>query len=712
MKNGFNHYYRSLNLRTGDLRFLYDFTGVSTTLVPSVSYADPQHSGELSYLGGFAGTDGSGAFTGQTINVSNASAIPNNFTIMFSFEKTDSGKMTLFSSLQNNTTPSGFVFGVNDTNKLYVETYNDSGNISKVSSIPLARGNIVALTKAGNAFTVMRHNFLRGRMDSEVMNFPRSYPNSNTMTIAGAPNAPSAIEHKTFSGYIDNAALVSSPLNKGVVNRLASGFYTTYPSASLFQVLDEDVQYSYRNLTGYATGLTMNPITDSMSYMQTNYFGDSGVGTLTATLSGNINGGIWDISGSVKGTLAKWANKIASTEVTGYTTGANYTGVTGWSFVKFGEIHNVAQSIENISGYSGTLGVLTTQVPLYGNVTKTVRDYFTGFVTYNDTVSFTKPALAREVAQDNYYVHTAKYHFDGYSNRQVKHAVKYNNESVQPTDFWMYKTVQQKLGDNSGTPVIDGSYMSGGYRMDGLCFLRHIDSGDKNSIIRFQSATRNPNQFGKLDGGKSMLSYNKTPINHQHVYVNGIYLIPSGYSISSTRPTAYSYSGDYFNSGIRLSTSLQMDFDDELIFDQQPNNLRHRLITPTGLGNSTSNQPSTTLSFNNNALYFLNGVLLTSGVDYIHSGGNFYVSGVGWPDVTGILAALETTSGSVVRTDSSGSFPSFVDFLQGPQVWLNGARQKRGEDYIERSSHDYLNGTGVYGQVDTGIMNNSINFWV
>lgn len=138
--SGFLYYFDLLGLDRDSLRVHYRFDENSGILIPNDAPSFPQLSGELSSVGDFYSKAGSGFFTGQSITVQNATGLPSEFwSHIFVFERTGAGRHVLFDSLMSGDITSGYVLGVNDGNKLYFDSYDQNGPVSKTSSVVLGK---------------------------------------------------------------------------------------------------------------------------------------------------------------------------------------------------------------------------------------------------------------------------------------------------------------------------------------------------------------------------------------------------------------------------------------------------------------------------------------------------------------------------------------------------------------------------------------------
>lgn len=221
--------------------------------------------------------------------------------MFFSYEKPFSGNAILFSSLQSGANISGFIFGVNDANRMYLETYDNSGPNIVTSSNIIGSKNAIAVVKSNNIINFHYYNFNYQQVESETFNTsPSALFQSNQVYLAGTGGiTPPYINQNNFTGYLSEFAYFNLAFSQNTVQKLFSGFYCTknpsttgilgYSSGLGFitggQVIYTGVGtgitgyqtfiagtyvdfcgnphnlYSYNNLTGIISGYKFFPIT-------------------------------------------------------------------------------------------------------------------------------------------------------------------------------------------------------------------------------------------------------------------------------------------------------------------------------------------------------------------------------------------------------------------------------------------------------------------
>ncbi len=250
---GFLYYYDLLGLPRESLKLHYRFDDVSGVAIANNAPNFPQISGRLSSIGNFFNKSGSGFFTGQSIFVNNATGLPAEFwSHLFIFEKTGSGRGIFFDSLMSNTITSGYVIGINDANKLYFESYDQNGPMSKTSSIVLGKKNIVSVVKTNNLLTFYSFDFNNDEILSDNHSVNGNFILSSSKGIIGRTSGtPNYIQNGNFLGYLDEYVYIQDGITPSTFRYLVSGLCSDY-------VLNSgDITYiTGIEVTGIATGVT------------------------------------------------------------------------------------------------------------------------------------------------------------------------------------------------------------------------------------------------------------------------------------------------------------------------------------------------------------------------------------------------------------------------------------------------------------------------
>lgn len=190
----------------------------------------------------------------------------------------------------------------------------------------------------------------------------------------------------------------------------------------------------------------------------------------------------------------------------------------------------------------------------------------------------------------------------------------------------------------------------------------------------------------------NLISFNSAPSG---VFYNGIVqnVAPSFSSLSSGGSLIFSPSGDSVISGSNVYSNLaygDIDYNDNILgeYDYQ--------ISYTETGSIYSGQPLSNFNFKPSGLYFLNGILMITGLDYTGSSFLYTITGSGNYIGEAIVApnyGLEYQSISGDFTSPVVSFSNRFD-KSSYDVWLNGVKLTEGYDFfINSASSD--NGFGV-----------------
>lgn len=193
------------------------------------------------------------------------------------------------------------------------------------------------------------------------------------------------------------------------------------------------------------------------------------------------------------------------------------------------------------------------------------------------------------------------------------------------------------------------------------------------------------------------------PENGVHLFINGISQLSTGYSITGNGfVSGAQLSGDYRLDGPYVDSTGRYDLDDYAVYDHLSGRRRSFYDTGIQTGSTISWAPS-------GNLVFLEGQLLASGLDYTTQAGLFkwetdtYVGG------SGLLTSFEDS----FYTRATGiSTPVVTSFVKGTsRVFFNGQRQRVNIDYVENSSLDLINLSGVFENTSATVYNNESGYF-
>lgn len=134
----------------------------------------------------------------------------------------------LLSTMDNVNQTSGFMLGINDSNRLFFEYVGDNTRNIKIHNQELGTNNIVsiALDKTHSSLTINNHNFAKQESYSFAYNIP-SYTHSNILYFGGFPNSGDNSKYTGFIGTIGDFLLVSGAMNSNQTDLLAPVFFVT-----------------------------------------------------------------------------------------------------------------------------------------------------------------------------------------------------------------------------------------------------------------------------------------------------------------------------------------------------------------------------------------------------------------------------------------------------------------------------------------------------
>jgi len=305
LNSGFIYQVNFLGINPDSYRLHYRFqdTG-SRRVVNEVPNASFSHlSGSLSSTGQFYATTGSGFFSGQSVVVQGTGLAAQNFTHLFVIEKTGRGKGVIFdASSGNGSLFSGYSIGITDSNKLYFESYDNSGPYCITSSLVLGKKNMASVMKANGRVSFYCADFNNNKLISDSYNVLNQY---------------------------------FLPSNKGIIGRSLSGF-NFIETAPLTGFLSEYVYFSQ--------GLSPSALRYLMTGLASNYYHSGGnvSGFQTVGITGQVSGvtGVTGVTGYQTVIISsgldpfgtgEYIYTYGSTGVTGYlTSGVSITSLTGY----------------------------------------------------------------------------------------------------------------------------------------------------------------------------------------------------------------------------------------------------------------------------------------------------------------------------------------------------------------------------------------------
>lgn len=364
---GINAFYNTLALETGEFAVLYPYNDGAGTNVASVSGGQAQYNGTLSSAATFWAAPGSGFYNGTTLTVNNASgAHTESWTKIFTYEQTQTGRLTLFDSL---TGGSGCRIGVTDSNRLYFESFN-AEPIVAASYINLSSKNAVAVSYVTNYVAFSYLNFNAQQVETEAYSYPFEVTRSDRWQLGGG--APY---------YSDLFIHLTSFQSPQVVGQLLSGLYAV-PTGYVY----ETSTICTTGITGYVnvfvgeTGVTGYAITPLGDEGRDYYTGAFPTSHTTTVLTGYLSSGIY-ASGLTGLSCATTTGNLvpAYLYLTGYASSFGMTKVQlftplltgdivkiGRSYVPFADLYN-EPTVPQFSGYEMASDYPTGLLNVYYN---------------------------------------------------------------------------------------------------------------------------------------------------------------------------------------------------------------------------------------------------------------------------------------------------------------------------------------------------------
>ena len=239
--------------------------------------------------------------------------------------------------------------------------------------------------------------------------------------------------------------------------------------------------------------------------------------------------------------------------------------------------------------------------------------------------------------------------------------------------------------------------------MEGLAVLWNIDAEDSifSSVIDEQLHNTGRNRVAQFDLANGKFFLDSTYTSDEFLmYFNGQLTLFSGYTAyQSGYNLLFHLTGDYITSGLRIESNSRFEIVDTIIYDVGSGLSQAAFYTNIASGSSFAG-----MSFGD-SLVFLNGQLLTSGVQY--SGNQMLVSLSG----LSLLSIVERDFARYFEAQPTGYINTDKFLRNSSQIWMNGIRLQLGYDYVEIGDTDMLSGRYRRQDVDESIYNNTDDFF-
>lgn len=153
----------------------------------------------------------------------------------------------------------GYNFGITDRGKLFYQGFDEGGDyIHVASSIELAKRNIISFSLDSNNLEIARVDYLNQKIQKENYLLDASYiANSDQFFLGGSNSFYKTVDGDvtSFSGFINEFALISGYVSTDIVRTIGSGMIGEYFFSSGAATTKEQVT-GYSETIIYKTGVT------------------------------------------------------------------------------------------------------------------------------------------------------------------------------------------------------------------------------------------------------------------------------------------------------------------------------------------------------------------------------------------------------------------------------------------------------------------------
>jgi hypothetical protein len=229
-----------------------------------------------------------------------------------------------------------------------------------------------------------------------------------------------------------------------------------------------------------------------------------------------------------------------------------------------------------------------------------------------------------------------------------------------------------------------------------------FDSNDIYEIYSFNRRNDNLNVLPIYLAGRDVyrldLDYANQDVNF---YYNGLAQFSGGRNGSNVN-------NDYSLVGTDIDSDSFYDFDDAVIYDKISGDSNSGLFTGQNIFEISG------FDFSGTHDVFFNGQKLISGLEYYHVPiwGQDAIVATGFSGHgSGIVFVLPRASGLTRYTGSTSYELNFANKLISPQFWINGARQRRGQDFEVIRSDSLLRSENEFDIFTSNIYNNNSKYF-
>ena len=331
----------------------------------------------------------------------------NSLTAIFDFEFDTAHPVTggvLFGALEKTsqtingeviTGAKGYNFGINDRGKLYYQGFDRHGDFMHMASdIELSKRNLISFSLDSNILEMTRIDYLNEKIHSRNYIVDTSFiANSDNFFLGGSNTfyKTSSSSDTTFSGFINEFALISGYISTDIVKSIGSGMIGEYFFSSGSPTIKEQIT-GYSESIIYKTGIT------GYDFNQT--------GTLTITTGRSMQTGSFasDSTSSVEEgdkyfkyyTLDNGDAKTFYKEEIGFlnpASGFNYAPTGSGAFATLG-LNDISASINTFTETTGIEGAGNVTIPLYKSLIQTgTLNEISGITTTALTETISVPAI-------------------------------------------------------------------------------------------------------------------------------------------------------------------------------------------------------------------------------------------------------------------------------------------------------------------------------
>jgi len=255
-KNKFQKIFSQYSIPTGSLKIFYDFTSYEDSHVKSISpVSSESYSGQIvGDFSEFSNTiNGEGYFRRENyIKIKNSDELfSREFSFLFANTKTDNSPSLVFSNFGGYTNPtSGFALGINSSNKLYFENYQELKPNFITLNTHNARKNIFCVLGDKNSIQFGRYNIDEGAFDILDAGVNPEFIRQSNNWYLGTGQALGEVDNYNLDGYMDYFMYFNKTLGVEQANIIASGFYSEMTgTAPVIRTIPGTI-------TGYTTTLT------------------------------------------------------------------------------------------------------------------------------------------------------------------------------------------------------------------------------------------------------------------------------------------------------------------------------------------------------------------------------------------------------------------------------------------------------------------------